>query len=65
MDVHVAYRFFVSVPASESAGIVEALCAEAAESGDVEMLDLEEGGPNMGTKRWMMLNWVSSRARVH
>jgi hypothetical protein len=64
-DIHVTHRFFVGVSTSESAGFVDALRAEAAEFGDVEMLDLEEGGPNMGTKRWMMLNWVSSGARVY
>jgi plasmid stability protein len=70
-DVHFTYRFFVGVPAhperfhelaEQPEGVEDSLRVEAAEHGDIELLDLGEGRLYMGTKRWMMLKWVRQTA---
>jgi hypothetical protein len=70
-DVHLMFKFFVGVPthpehyhdlAEQPEGVEDSVRAEAAEHGDIELLDIGEGRLYMSTKRLMMLQWVSNPA---
>jgi hypothetical protein len=65
------FKFFVGVPThlqryhdllDRPEGVEDLVRAEAAEHGDMELLDIGEGRLYMSTKRLTMLQWVSNPA---